>query len=126
MDVAGPAGESSQVRYDSVLGPAPAVAAAAVAGGVRIHRPDGTWGPSVELLPADGVPLSVGTHQVAGSWSAGSPRPMPVLRLLSSASHCWELGTGTLVIHEVDHDVNGAVSRLAGSWSMPCAGATTT
>lgn len=123
--------QSAQSVYDSTGAAVPVAGPSTSApGGVRLDRPsDATTGSGIEVLPADGGLLAVGTLAVDGQWSAGAVRPAPVVRLLRGFSGCSAFlprvsgvsPRGRLDVQDVAYDVDGVtVTRLTATFRMLC------
>jgi len=115
----------SNATYDSMGSSVPVAGPSSVLGGVRVARPSSaTSGPGVEILPADGGSLEVGTYtSLKGQWTSGS-RSLPVVRLVTPANACIAFvasNPGQLVVQAVTHDTNGVVTSFAASYRLSCA-----
>jgi len=115
---------ASNATYDSTGSHVPVAGPSSVTGGVQVARPSSaTSGPGIEILPADGASLEVGTYTSLNGQKTSGSRPLPVVRLVSAANSCTAFvasNPGRLVVQAVTHDVNGVVTSLAASYRLSC------
>jgi hypothetical protein len=115
---------ASNATYDSSGSRVPVAGPSSVTGGVKVARPSSaTSGPGIEILPADGASLEVGTYKSLNGQKASGARPLPVVRMVTPASDCTAFlasNPGQLVVQAVTHDGNGVVTSFAASYRLSC------